>query len=157
MPSEKTLTIYDSISVLAKLKEIPAPESYGVLKANGGSTGVAMAKADLPDLVILDMNMPETDGLSVCRQLKEDSATRDIPIIFLSGSSELNLRIEGFALGAVDYIDKLFRPEEVLARVRTHLTVSRQHKLNSIILLKWQKAGYWISNSPGNPLSQKGI
>jgi DNA-binding response OmpR family regulator len=74
-----------------------------------------------PDLILLDIMMPEMDGIEVCSRLKTDPETKDIPIVFLSAMSETDTKTRGFEMGAVDYITKPFRPSDVKARVRAHL------------------------------------
>src|SRR6202043_1184286 len=78
-----------------------------------------------PDLVLLDVDMPKMDGFQVCRMLKADPATADIPIIFLTASSSTDAKVCGFALRAVDYITKPFEPNELCARVRVALRTKR--------------------------------
>ena len=78
-----------------------------------------------PDLILLDIMMPEMDGFEVCRQLKADPAARDIPIIFLTAKTETDDIVKGFELGAADFITKPFRAKELLARVQTHITLMR--------------------------------
>src|SRR5881628_2712126 len=75
----------------------------------------------MPDLILLDLMMPEMDGLEVCRRLKTDPAAQRIPIIFLTASNEMEHLVKGFEAGAVDYVTKPFNRPELLARVRTHL------------------------------------
>jgi len=89
--------------------------------------GVALKAARLspPDLILLDIMMPEMDGYEVCRQLKERDSTCDIPIIFISAINETMDKVKAFALGGVDYITKPFQLEEVLARVKTHLSIQQ--------------------------------
>ncbi len=90
---------------------------YRVLTAENGSEAVERTLASLPDLVILDVMMPVMDGLEACRRIKDDEATRDIPIIFLSARDETEVKVNGLLLGANDYISKPFKAEELLARV----------------------------------------
>ncbi len=78
-------------------------------------------EAKLPDLILLDVKMPDMDGYEVCRRLKSNEKSRDIPVIFISGLGETTQRVQGFNAGGVDYITKPFETEEVLARVKTHL------------------------------------
>ena len=78
-------------------------------------------RADAPDLILLDLMMPEMDGLEACRRLKADPLTQRIPVIFLTASNEMEHLVQGFEVGAVDYVTKPFNPPELLARVRTHL------------------------------------
>ena len=96
-------------------------EGYQVMPATSGAQALERAQAQPPDLILLDLMMPEMDGLEVCRRLKADPATRQIPIIFLTASNEMEHLVKGFEAGAVDYITKPFNAPELLARVRTHL------------------------------------
>ncbi|MDC7825005.1 diguanylate cyclase [Pseudomonas sp. BLCC-B13] len=100
-----------------------------VLMATGGEQAIDICKAQLPDLVLLDVVMDGVDGHEVCRRLKSDSLTRDIPIIFLSANNQEEDEAEGLELGAVDYISKPFNPVIVRARVKTHLTLKLQSDL----------------------------
>ncbi|MFO1160909.1 MAG: adenylate/guanylate cyclase domain-containing protein [Reyranellaceae bacterium] len=100
--------------------------SYATKVATNGEKALAIASAgDKPDLVLLDIDMPGMSGYEVCRRLKADDATRDIPVIFLTGRTEAADEENGFACGAVDYIHKPFSPPLVLARVRTQLALRR--------------------------------
>jgi diguanylate cyclase (GGDEF)-like protein len=92
-------------------------EHYRVETAEDGGRAVEAARRVLPDLIILDVMMPVMDGLEACRLLKEDAATRDIPVIFLSALDDTDTKVRGLGLGANDYVSKPFRVEELLARV----------------------------------------
>ncbi len=97
-------------------------DQYRVKVANGGAAGLRIARATpAPDLILLDVMMPEMDGHEVCRQLKSDPLTRDIPVVFLTARSDAEDERFGLDLGAVDYITKPISPPIVLARVRNHL------------------------------------
>ncbi len=96
-------------------------EGYDVMPAGSGAQALERVRMRLPDLILLDLMMPEMDGLEVCRRLKTDPATRQIPIIFLTASNEMEHLVKGFEAGAVDYVTKPFNGAELLARVRTHL------------------------------------
>ncbi len=99
-------------------------DSYRVKVANSGARALKAAQTDpVPDLVLLDIMMPEMDGYEVCRQLKASAATRDIPIIFLTARADSDDERLGLELGAVDYITKPMSPSIVLARVQTHLAL----------------------------------
>jgi len=114
-----------------------APESLrllgAILKRGGlvprpvtsGKLAIEAAGADPPDLVLLDVRMPEMSGLDVCRWFKQDERLRNIPVIFISGLQSREDKIEGFRAGAVDFVSKPFVEEEVLARIRTHLRLRR--------------------------------
>jgi len=94
---------------------------YHVMPATSGAQALERLKAQPPDLILLDLMMPEMDGLEVCRRLKSDPASRPIPVIFLTASNEMEHLVQGFEMGAVDYVTKPFNPPELLARVHTHL------------------------------------
>ncbi len=95
---------------------------YKVKIANNGERALRVARTDTPpDLILLDIMMPVMDGYETCRHLKENEATKNIPVIFLTSKTELDHEIKGFELGAVDYITKPISPPIVLARVKTHL------------------------------------
>lgn len=96
---------------------------YSLQVATNGLEALESVKDLVPDLILLDIMMPELDGFEVCRRLKSDDQTRDVPVIFLTAMDEINKKQEGFSLGAVDYITKPFDIIEVTARVNTHLSV----------------------------------
>jgi DNA-binding response OmpR family regulator len=98
---------------------------YRVAIATSGEKALQRATLVMPDLILLDVLMPGLDGYETCRRLKAQEATRDIPVVFLSGLTETFDKIKGFGLGAVDYLIKPIASEELLARVRTHVTISR--------------------------------
>jgi diguanylate cyclase (GGDEF)-like protein len=99
---------------------------YRVLVAENGREAVEAALGNLPDLIILDVMMPLMDGLEACRLIKDDEATRDIPVIFLSARDETDVKVSGLALGANDYISKPFKAEELLARVEVAMRLKRE-------------------------------
>lgn len=94
---------------------------FEVMPTTSGAQALERVRAQLPDLILLDLMMPEMDGLEVCRRLKADPATQQIPVIFLTASNEMEHLVQGFEVGAVDYVTKPFNPPELLARVRTHI------------------------------------
>ena len=101
-------------------------DRYAIIAATNGEKALKMALAEPgPDLILLDIMMPGMDGFEVCRRLKSEPGTRDIPVIFLSALDDTANKVKGFMSGAVDYISKPFQPEEVLVRVNTHLTMNR--------------------------------
>jgi PAS domain S-box-containing protein len=108
-------------------------EGYDVFVATSGEKGIKRAILTVPDLILLDIRMPGMDGYEACRHLKANKTTADIPIIFLSGLTQAFDKVKGFALGAVDYVVKPIETEELLARVRTHLTIHHlQHALQEV-------------------------
>jgi len=98
-------------------------DEYEVSVALDGQSALDAVQSHRPDLILLDIMMPGMDGYEVCRRLKKDSSTSDIPVIFLTALTELESKTRGFELGAVDYITKPFEIVEVKARVKTHLTL----------------------------------
>ncbi len=109
-------------------------DSYKVKVANHGEKALKIAASDSPpDLILLDIMMPDLDGYQVCERLKGDPATRDIPVIFLTAKTEVEDEQHGLALGAVDYITKPFHPSIVRKRVRNHLqSVHHRHLLENL-------------------------
>ena len=101
-------------------------EGYHVLTARNGSEAVAQARSSLPDLVILDVMMPEMDGMDACRLIKETEATRHIPVIFLSARDETTMKVNCLSLGADDYISKPFEAEELIARIHVAIRLKRE-------------------------------
>ena len=99
---------------------------YKVRAAISGKLALQAARNDAPDLILLDINMPEMNGYEVCAELKSDEKLKDIPVIFLSALTETMDKVKAFGLGGVDYITKPFQFEEVEARVETHLKLRRQ-------------------------------
>jgi putative two-component system response regulator len=98
-------------------------DTYKLGVSLNGEDAVRFSRQKMPDLILLDIIMPGTDGFEVCRQLKDDQLTKDIPVIFITAMDDLNHKTKGFDFGAVDYITKPFDITEVKARVRTHLTL----------------------------------
>ena len=116
------LVVDDSPQNLNVISELLA-NRYKVRVAPSGARALQIVRTTPPDLILLDVLMPEPDGYEVCRQLKADAATRDIPVIFLTSRHDQEDEARGFALGAVDYIAKPVVPPLLLARVQTHLTL----------------------------------
>lgn len=108
---------------LQVLGTILNPEGYLVTPANSGKQALKIIDKRHPDLILLDIMMPEMDGYEVCETLKHSPATKDIPIIFLTAKTEPQDIVKGFEIGGSDYITKPFNPTELLARVSTHLEI----------------------------------
>ncbi len=124
-PTERILLVDDNPTNLQVLYQTLDGRGYHLLVAKNGQAALAVARKADPHLILLDIMMPDIDGYEVCRQLKADAATQEIPIIFLSALSDTEDKVKGLDLGAVDYISKPFQPDEVIARVNTHLTIDR--------------------------------
>ena len=119
------LIVDDEIPNLQLLSELLGREGYQVRPANNPQLALYSALAQPPKLILLDVKMPGMDGFEVCRRLKQDARTRDIPILFVSALQDVEDKVRGFEAGGVDYITKPFQEPEVLARVDTHLTIHR--------------------------------
>ena len=115
------LIVDDVPANLKLLRDILSQEGYKVRPASNGTEALETVKSTKPDLILLDIMMPGMDGFEVCQRLQENDQTTDIPIIFVTASTDLAGLIKGFQLGAVDFITKPFQEMEVLARVSTHL------------------------------------
>ncbi len=124
-PREKILLVDDVAANLSVLTAALEPEGYEILVAPNGGVALKLAAKAHPDLILLDILMPELDGIETCRRLKLDAAAREIPVIFLTARNEMESVVEAFQVGGVDYITKPFRAEEVLTRVATHLRLNR--------------------------------
>jgi len=122
---QQTILLVDNNPLnLELLKETLDGVGYRLLEAIDGLTALEISRKEVPDLILLDILMPGLDGFQVCRKLREEPLTNSIPVIFLSALDELEDKVRGLELGAVDYISKPFRLKEVIARVNTHLTIS---------------------------------
>ena len=119
------LVVDDESESRTLLTEVLRSEGFAVRAADRGELALASLAAGKPELILLDIRMPGLDGFEVIQRLKESEATKDIPVILLSASGEVSDRIKGLRLGAVDFVTKPFQPEELLARVRTHIEFSR--------------------------------
>ncbi|MBW2581025.1 MAG: response regulator, partial [Deltaproteobacteria bacterium] len=108
---ERILLVDDNPTNLQVLFQTLEGRGYNLLVAKDGETALTIVKKALPELILLDIMMPGIDGYEVCRRLKNDPATKEIPIIFLSALSETKDKVRGLDLGAVDYISKPFQAE----------------------------------------------
>jgi PleD family two-component response regulator len=118
----------DTPEHLTVLRQMLAEQNYMVRPALNGEIAIKAANESPPDLILLDIRMPGMDGYEVCQQLKSEEKTRKIPVIFISALNELDDKVKAFSLGGVDYITKPFQTEEVLARIKTHLTLRNLQK-----------------------------
>lgn len=121
--SPKVLVVDDAPSNVQILRRMLEREGYAVVSAGDGAQALDVVRREAPDLVLLDVMMPVKDGYEVCRELKQDPETADLPVIFLSALDDARDRVHGLDLGAVDFLSKPINRAEALARVRTHLKV----------------------------------
>lgn len=118
------LIVDDSLDELRLLKTLLDAHRFRLSIAFDGQQGYQRAQTLRPDLILMDVRMPKTDGFAACRLLKADPKTRDIPVVFLSAANAPGERLTGLSIGGVDYVTKPFLAEEVLARVRIHLRLA---------------------------------
>jgi len=126
-PKADIMIVDDTRANLRLLSQILAEQGYQVRPVPSGALALAAAHAEPPDLILLDIRMPEMNGYQVCERLKADATTREVPIIFISALDAAEDKVNAFAVGGVDYVTKPFQNKEVLARVETHLTLQRLH------------------------------
>lgn len=122
----KILVIDDDIAINELIKVNLELNGYNVLQAHDGTTGFAIAKQELPDLIILDVMMPEVDGYTVAQRIRQNPTTEETPILMLTALSQLNDKVKGFNIGVDDYLVKPFEMEELQVRVKALLKRSRK-------------------------------
>jgi len=142
-PSDYTILLVEDSSINVKIvTHVLEKAGYESLVARDGETGLQIAQAQNPDLILLDVVMPGIDGYEVCRQLKSSEDTKDIPVVFMTGVTETANKVQAFELGAVDYVTKPIQPAELLARIHTHLTL---HRLQLDLEEEVKERGHLIS------------
>lgn len=135
MVSKETVLVIDDSPLICKIVEdILRTESLDIVKANTGEEGLNLAMELVPNLILLDLVLPKTDGFAICKQLKNTPSTANIPIMFITAKQDSEIIIQCFEYGGVDYIAKPFVPMELKARVMVHLENQRaKNELNVII------------------------
>jgi len=124
----RILVVDDTPANVKLLVDLLSVNGFDVIAAGSGTEGLERAAAGSPDLILLDVMMPDLDGVTVCERLKANEATRDVPVIFLTALHETLDKVRAFGAGGVDYLTKPFEPRELLARVGTHLSLRRAHR-----------------------------
>ncbi|HJH32739.1 MAG TPA: response regulator [Methanosarcinaceae archaeon] len=122
---QKILIVDDELDALTALKIALEAENYNVVEAADGLSAIEKVKSEKPDIVLLDLMMPEIDGIEVCKRLKSDSQHKHVPIIMLTAKGEINDKIEGIEIGADDYVTKPFNLNELKARIKMVLRRSQ--------------------------------
>jgi PleD family two-component response regulator len=117
------LIVDDTLPNLRLLSTMLMEHGYEVRGVPNGAMALTVIRSSPPDLILLDITMPGLDGYEVCQQLKADSETQDIPVIFISALGEILDKVRAFSVGGVDYVTKPFQIEEILVRIKTHLTI----------------------------------
>lgn len=121
----KILIVDDAPEVLKLFNDLLIPKGYSIRLFNSGELALRSIQVEMPELILLDVRMPQMDGYEVCRRIKADEKFVHIPVIFISAAADVDDKIKGFGVGAVDYITKPFQIEEVLARINTHIALFR--------------------------------
>lgn len=119
------LVIDDNPENLTIVVNFLKSQELEIMLAKNGADGIKKARMGKPDLILLDVIMPGMDGYETCHQLKNDELTKNIPVIFMSGLSEVEDKLKAFAVGAVDYVTKPIQQPELLARVCTHIQLQK--------------------------------
>jgi len=125
MSKEKILVVEDDSNIQELIAYNLERENYKVIQAKTGEDGLAKARKDAPSLILLDLMLPEIDGIELCRELKSDKNCKTIPIIMVTAKGEESDIVTGLEMGADDYVTKPFRPKELIARIRSVLRRSR--------------------------------
>jgi two-component system, sensor histidine kinase and response regulator len=135
-PRETILIVDDERFNINLLKDLLDPDYDTMVAQNGQQALKRVRSGSLPDLILLDIMMPDMDGYEVCKHLKEAEDTKDIPVIFITAMNNMDDEMKGFELGAIDYITKPISPPILLARIKTHMSLKRslekQKELNQI-------------------------
>lgn len=126
--SATILVVDDTMENLQVLGGFLKEWGYRIRPAKSGKLALAAVHSAVPDLVLLDINMPEMDGYEVCRRFKSDLRLRDVPVIFITALNDTEAKVRAFGCGGVDFVTKPFQAEEVRARIETHLTLSKLQK-----------------------------
>jgi len=119
------LVVEDTIANLRLLSELLSAQGYEVRAVTNGRQAIQAVEREPPDLILLDINMPELNGYEVCRQLRAQERSKDVPVIFITALTDTVDKVRAFDAGGVDYVTKPFQIEEVLARVKTHIALRR--------------------------------
>lgn len=117
------LIVDDNVDNLNVLAGMLAEQNYKVRRAINGSIALRAIKASIPDLILLDIVLPDMTGYDICTQLKQHPSTQDIPVIFISSLNDTEDKVKAFAVGGVDYVSKPFEMAEVCARIRNQLEI----------------------------------
>jgi two-component system, sensor histidine kinase and response regulator len=127
--SKKILIVDDNLKNLQVTAKILKDKGFAISLAQSGQSALTQIEQHKPDLILLDIMMPGMDGFEVCIKLKENTETKDIPVIFLTAKTETEDIVRGFELGGADYITKPFNKDELFARVNNHIQLKRTRDL----------------------------
>ena len=147
------LVVDDLEKNLQLLGELLSDQHYEVMLASSGASALERVQARKPDLILLDIMMPEMDGIETCRRLQQDPATQDIPIIFLTATNDSEMAVRGLSEGAVDYITKPFSASELLARVDTHVALKQSRDETRRVIEEKNDLLATVAHDLKNPLT----
>ena len=140
MSQPKILVVDDQLLNIRLLERKLERSEMVVISSTNGPEGLRLAEAEQPDVILLDIIMPGMNGIEVCRKLKANEATRDIPVIFITANTSKEEKIEGLDVGAADYLVKPLELDETLARVRTQLRIIQEHENNLRLTLELEQS-----------------
>ncbi|WP_038172191.1 response regulator [Verrucomicrobium sp. BvORR106] len=146
------LVVDDQVRNRQMVTNLLTHRGFEVITATGGREALNCLAAKIPDLILLDVIMPEMDGFEVCRQIKSNRATSHVPVVFLSGSADQSSIVRGFETGGVDYIAKPFNKAELLARVLTHVQLVQTQRRHEAQLLEHNRTLGMIAEEWHQPL-----
>ncbi|MDY6992974.1 MAG: hybrid sensor histidine kinase/response regulator [Pseudomonadota bacterium] len=149
----KILIVDDTINNIRVLGTILKREGYQINVAQNGKQALTIIEKVLPDLILLDVMMPEMDGFETCAYLKNNNETKEIPIIFLTAKTETENIVKGFELGAVDYITKPFQAAELIVRVQTHLELKFSRDMIQTINQEQKELLHILCHDLANPMN----
>ena len=132
------ILIVDDSPVEIKIISRLLGDGYEILEATNGQMAFRLINETMPDLILLDIIMPGMDGLSICKVLKSQNATHDIPVIFITSASASRDVVKGFEAGGQDYITKPFNSSELCARIKVHLDLKKSKETCVNMLKKWK-------------------
>lgn len=143
----EVLIVDDDPANIDLLYGILKEQLYDVRVANSGRMALANVRSSLPDLILLDINMPQMSGYEVCQQLKADPNSKEVPVIFISASDETIDKVRAFSVGGVDYVTKPFQTEEVVARIESQLKIARLSHELKMQMLRYQLDPHFLFNA----------
>jgi DNA-binding response OmpR family regulator len=130
MPQPKILVVDDQLLNIRLLQHKLERSDMTVISSTNGTEGIRLAQEEEPDVILLDITMPGMSGIEVCKILKKDESTREIPVIFITARTSKEDKLEGFDVGAADYLIKPFELDETIARIKTQLRIIKEHQDN---------------------------
>ena len=151
--AQQILIVDDTPKNIQVLGQMLSDRGYEIIVASNGNQALKVVEKVIPDLILLDVMMPEMDGYETCQHLKNNEITKDIPVIFLTAKVETDDIVKGFELGAVDYVTKPFNSIELLRRVKTHLESHQKSKQINEDAIQMKQMIHILCHDLANPIS----